>query len=692
MTTLTLAQAQVRAPELRRQLEHHNHQYYVLAQPEISDQEYDRLYRELVDIEAVFPELATPDSPTQRVGGEPLTAFATRRHAVPLMSLDNTYNAEELQEFDRRARNLLGIAAIGYTVEPKIDGLSISLRYEDGVLAYAVTRGNGTEGDEVTANIRTIGSVPLRLRTSQPPAVWEVRGEIYLSRKQFDTLNRQREAAGDTLFANARNAAAGTLKLLDPKEVARRKLEAVFYGCGEVVGTSVPTQLALREKLQEYGFRTAPLVACAASITEAWDAISRFETARHDLPYETDGAVIKVNAFGLREQLGVTAKAPRWAIAYKYAAEKAQTRLRAITVQVGRTGTLTPVAELEPVFLAGSTISRATLHNFEELQRKDIRVGDLVEIEKAGEVIPAVVRALKEARTGAEAVPQPPTQCPACGGPVGANPGEVAIRCLNPQGCLGQTKERLSHFSSRIAMDIECLGEAMVILLVDRGYIRTPADLYELPDAKWRELMLIPGLGEKSMANLRKAVEKSKQNPPWRLLFGLGIRHVGAKAAQTLMGHFNSIDALAAASVEDLQKVPDVGPVVAESIVAYFRDPGNQQHLARLKAAGLTFAGAAPRTVRESPFTGKTCVVTGTLTGYSREQAQELLASLGAKVTDSVSGKTDFVVVGANPGSKVDKARKLGVRILLEPEFRQLAGLEPGAPIAAAPTQGGLGL
>ena len=674
--------AERRIAERRRQLELHNHRYYVLAAPEISDQEYDRLYHELAELEQRFPDLATPDSPTRRVGNDLLTGFVTRRHAVPMMSLDNTYNETELREFDRRACDLLGVPALAYSVEPKIDGVSISLRYEHGRLVHALTRGNGTEGDDVTANVRTIAGVPLNLRTPHPPAVWEVRGEVYLARRRFLELNAERAAAEEAPFANARNAAAGTLKLFNPREVARRRLQAVFYGCGEISGATVSSQAELFAQLRDLGLPTPTLTWQVAEIGGAWAGIQEVAEKRHALPYDTDGAVVKVNDFARRATLGATAKAPRWAIAYKFAAEKAVTRLRQVTVQVGRTGALTPVAELEPVSLAGSTISRATLHNFEELARKDIRTGDWVEIEKAGEVIPAVVRVLTERRTGDEQPVPRPEQCPACGEPVRATDDEVAVRCVNP-ACPAQLKERLRHFASRGAMDIENLGDAMVNLLVDQQFVNTPADLYELAPAAWERLKTCEGLGDKSVANLMAAVDQSKGNPPWRLLFGLGIRHVGTRLAQTLTAHFGGLDPLFAASVEELQKAEDVGPVVAESIVAYFMDAQNRTQLERLRHAGLGFADtAAPAAPPPpNPFQGKTCVLTGVLDGITRDDAAALLRRLGARVTDSVSKKTDFVIAGDQAGSKLDKARTLGVDILDAAAFRARlpAGMETEA-------------
>ena len=683
MTPHASAEISARAAFLRQELERHNHLYYIEARPEISDPEYDRLLRELADLETAHPQLATPDSPTQRVGGAPLAEFVTRAHAVPMMSLDNTYSEAELREFDRRVRDLLKTPAGAYSIEPKIDGLSISLRYEDGVLAYALTRGDGQKGDDVTENVRTIGGVPLRLRTPQPPAVFEVRGEVYLSKARFAQINQERAAAGDELFANARNAAAGTLKLLDPKKVAKRRLDAIFYGCGAVEGMEVASQAELIALLKEYGFPTPALFRVVPDIDAAWAAIDQLAEARHALPYDTDGAVVKVNEFAMREILGVTAKVPRWAIAYKYAAEKAVTRLKAVTIQVGRTGVLTPVAELEPVLLAGSTISRATLHNFAELERKEIRIGDFVEIEKAGEVIPAVLRALVEKRTGCEVRIERPTVCPACGGPVLAVEGEVALRCAGG-ACTAKLKEQLRHFASRGAMDIESLGEAVVELLVDQGFAKTPADLYELSETEWRRLESLDGFGAKSVGNLRKALETSKANPPWRLLFGLGIRHVGAKLAKNLCGEFGGLTRLAGMTAAEIVAVNkakleegaglDVGETVAASIEVWFREQENQRQLERLRAAGLTFdavADSATVAARAETFlTGKSCVITGALPGKTREEAGEWLVSLGARVTDSVTSKTDFLVMGEAPGaSKVEKAKKLGVPILTSEEL-----------------------
>ena len=667
-------EAKQRVAELRRQIERHDRLYYVEAAPEISDAEYDRLYRELQDLEEQFPSLATEDSPTRRVGGEPLSEFVSRPHAVAMQSLDNTYSAEELSSFDRRVCRNLGCEQTAYTVEPKIDGVSISIRYENGSLVQALTRGNGVEGDDVTVNVRTIRSLPLRLSGSNPPSVFEARGEIFMAKQKFLELNEARQDAGDSTFANARNAAAGSLKLLDPKAVAQRPLQVLFYGCGEVRGLDLHSQWQLFERLREFGLPVVDGAAQAKGIDEVWAAVEELAGRRAEYTYDIDGAVVKVDSFAARRRLGGTAKAPRWAIAYKYAAERALTRVRAITVQVGRTGTLTPVAELEPTPVAGSTVARATLHNFRELERKDIRVGDQVEIEKAGDVIPAVVRALTEKRSGQEKPFDQPSRCPSCDSEVVVSESEVAVRCVNP-ACPAQIRERLRHFCSRGAMDIETIGEAMVGLLVDNQFVQSPIDLYFLSEADWQRLQKFPGLGEKSVSRMRQAIDKSRDNPPWRLLFGLGIRHVGSRAAQTLIEHFGSLEQLAQADAESLQEACDVGPAMAESVVDFFASPANRELLKQLRQAGLNMessSSADPSAKSNSVFAGKTCVLTGSLESMSREEAGERLREAGAKVTGSVSGNTDFVIAGDKPGSKLDKAKKLQVPIIDEKKFLQL--------------------
>lgn len=669
-----------RIETLRRDLDYHNHLYHVEAQPEVSDAEYDRLYAELADLEAANPRLVTPNSPTQRVGGAVLTEFVSYPHSVPVLSLDNTYSPDELRAFHGRVMRNLGLDQIDYFVEPKIDGASVSLRYENGRLIRALTRGNGVTGDDVTANVRTIRSVPSRLPGADPPAIWEARGEVFMAKDDFARLNEEREAAGEAAFANARNATAGSMKLLDSGEVAKRPLDVIFYARGEIVGTPTATQMEFVESLQEFGFKTCAFSRVCSGIDGVLAAVDDLENERTRFLYEIDGAVIKVNRFDLQDRLAATAKAPRWAIAYKYAAEKAVTRLKELTVQVGRTGVLTPVAELEPVVLSGTTISRATLHNFEEIARKDIRIGDAVEIEKAGEIIPAVLRPLIERRTGSEGVIAVPAACPSCGGAVVAGDREVAIRCVNTE-CPEQVKNRLRHFASRGAMDIETLGESMIELLVDNDFVRSPADLYEFTDDQQCRLTEFGGLGERSVQKLLDALEQSKSNPPWRLLFGLGIRHVGERAARTLIDFYSDIDVITKVPSDQLTEVPDIGPIVADSIVEFVQNDANQLILERLRAAGVKFKVAVAAVRSDSMFYGKACVITGTLSDLTRDQARDMLLNLGAKVSGSVSAKTDFLIAGESAGSKLDKAQKLGVRILDETEFKEMLGESPAPTV-----------
>ena len=662
-----------RAEQLRRDLEYHNYLYYVKAEPELSDPAYDRLYRELAELETAYPEFATDDSPTRKVGGIELSEFEQHAHSIPMLSLDNTYSPTELRAFHQRVCKLLGSEQVEYFVEPKIDGVSISLRYEDGRLVRALTRGDGIGGDDITANARTIRSVPGRLLGDQPPAVWEARGEVFMAKADFEKLNKARAAGGDNIFANARNSTAGSLKMRNSAEVAKRPLDAIFYARGEIAGITMDSQSGFIEALNSFGFKTSPLNRLCEGIDAVLAVIEDLGARRESLPYEIDGAVIKVNDASLHEELGFTSKAPRWAIAYKYAAEKAITKLKSVTIQVGRTGALTPVAELEPAFLSGSTVSRATLHNFEEVARRDIRSGDFVEIEKAGDVIPAVLRPITDRRDGTETPIATPTTCPSCNGPITASDREVAIRCLNAE-CPAQVQNQLQHFASRGAMDIDSLGEAMIELLVDNSFVRTPADLYELTAEQHDQLSRFEGHGSRSIEKLFDGIEKSKKNPPWRLLFGLGVRHVGAAGARALLAHFSDIDKLAAAGVDELILVPDIGPIVAESIGQYFGDDINRHQLDRLRAAGLTFAEEVTAQTADSPFSGKTCVITGTLNEMTRDAAKELLLSHGAKVSGSISAKTDFLIVGENAGSKLAKAEAAGVTVLSEGVFREMIG------------------
>lgn len=699
---MTHAEAARRYAALCDEIRRHDHAYYVLAKPSISDQEYDRLSRELLDLEKAFPDLVTPDSPSQRVGGQPLSEFRPHQHAVPMMSLDNTYSREEVREFVQRVQRLLPGEKLEWFLEPKIDGVAISLTYRDGVLAVGATRGDGATGDDITANLKTIRSIPLRLNSpaaggkkrsvSEPgpdlfgnvpapasglPSSLEVRGEVFMTKAGFKKLNADRAAAGEETFVNPRNAAAGSLKQLDPRIVAKRPLDIIVYGAGQVVGKAQPaTQSELVAWLESFGFRTPERTWLCRSEEELIRAIEDLDQIRKNLAYETDGAVIKLNPLALRERCGATAKAPRWAIAYKYAAEQAETRLKTITVQVGRTGALTPVAELEPVFVAGSTVSRATLHNEEELRRKDIRVGDRVIIEKAGEVIPAVVRVVLEKRTGKEQVFQFPKNCPECGSRVSrdsltGSEENVVWRCVNPD-CPAQVRGRLEHWCSRGAMDIEGGGEVLIAQLVKNGLALDVADLYRLT---LEELSNLERRGEKSARNFLEGLEASKQRDMWRLLFSLGILHVGTGVAKALGRAFANLDDVFNASFERLLEVEDVGEIIAHSIVHWYGDARNRKLVDRLRAAGLNFNSSLYQPAKAAgPFAGKTFVLTGTLPSMTREEATAKIEALGGKTSSSVSKKTDFVLAGAEAGSKLDKAQKLGVKIIDEAEFLKMCG------------------
>lgn len=657
-----------RAAELRRVIARHDRLYYGEAAPEISDREYDALLRELRDIEDSHPELRTPDSPTQRVAGKPLEGFSQVRHRVPMQSLDNTYSLEETDAFLARVEKLLPGIPLRWIIEPKIDGVALSLTYRDGLLELAATRGDGIFGDDVTQNIRTIRSIPLKLEGSVP-GLLEIRGEVYLPKKRFAALNIEREKNGDPPFANPRNAAAGSLKLLDSAIVATRGLGAVFYGLGAVEGGNVPdTQAGLLRWLEKAGLPVVPEFREASHAGEVRLAIEALDKIRRGFPFETDGAVIKLNDFQRRAQTGSTSKAPRWAMAYKYEPERARTRLNAITIQVGRTGALTPVAELEPVHIAGSRVARATLHNEEEIARKDIRVGDHVLVEKAGEVIPAVVGVDTAARTGGEQPFHMPAECPSCGSAVFRDPDLTAVRCINPD-CPAQIRRRLEHFAARGAMDIEGLGEAAVDQLVTAGLVRSLPDIYALEAAP---VAALERMGEKSAANLVAAIAASKMQPFWRLLFGLGILHVGAAAARKLAARFHTLDRLAAASLEDLQQTEDVGEIMARSIRDFIQLPHNRSLIEALRGHGLNFG---ERDERPAPvardLAGQTWVITGTLS-RPRDEIAELIRSRGGTVAGSVSKKTSCVLAGENAGSKLEKARTLGIRIVNESEFRQM--------------------
>ena len=655
-----------RYAKLLEEVRRHDRLYYVEARPEISDAAYDRLYRELQDLEKAHPDLADENSPTKKVGGAPLDAFRTVRHAVPMQSLNNTYSEEELGEFlDRVAKNLHGQTA-DFAVEPKVDGVAVSVRYEQGRLIQGLTRGDGEKGDDITENLKTIRNLPLSVEGL--PKVIEFRGEVYLPEPAFAALNRAREKAEEPLFANPRNAAAGTLKLLDSREVAKRPLAVVFYGLGEVIGAKTDSQVELHRQIQKWGLPGHDWFRHVKGAAGVLEAVRELDKERAKFPFATDGAVIKVSRFDQQKVLGSTDKAPRWAIAYKYAPEQAETRLHAITFQVGRTGVITPVAELDPVQLSGTTVARATLHNFEEITRKDIRVGDLVTVEKAGEIIPAVVSVNLKKRPKDSKPIRPPQQCPVCGGPLRKE--EVFLRCTS-RDCVGQLKRRLQHFAHRGAMDMEGMGEAMVGQLVDAGLVQQLEQIYDLTA---ESLLELERMGEKSAANLVDGIAASRKRPLWRLIFGLGIPQVGAVLAEALSRHFESMEKLEKAKLEDLVQVKDIGQKVAEEIVAFFREPSTRRLLQALQKAGCNFRALPEElAVRGGVFSGKKFVITGTLSA-PREEFTRRIQSLGGSVAGSVSPKTDYLLAGEEAGSKLDKARSLGLRILTEKEFEKLAG------------------
>lgn len=658
-----------RAAELRRLIEQHNRRYYQEAAPTISDREYDELYRELAELEKQHPELVAPDSPTQKVGGAPLSAFSQVTHRAPMLSLDNTYSEEEVAEFYARLQRLLPDEKIPVVIEPKVDGVAVSLLYENGRLKYAATRGDGTVGDDITQNVRTIRSVPTILK-GDAPRVLEIRGEVYMEKRGFAQLNEARIKEGLPPFANPRNSAAGSLKQLDSAITAQRPLGIVLYGTGALEGAELSRHSELFPLLKELGLKTPEHWWIADSIDEVLGAIRELDRIRRDFIYETDGAVVKVDSFKQRQALGFTAKSPRWAIAYKYAAERVETRLHDILIQVGRTGTLTPVAALEPVFVSGSTVARATLHNEDEIKRKDIRIGDVVVIEKAGEVIPAVVSVRADLRSGAEREFQMPASCPECGSVVQKDEGQVAIRCVNAQ-CPAQVRRRIEHFASRGAMDIEGFGEAMVTQLVSKGLVRDVGDIYSLDAEK---LGTLERVGEKTIRNLLDATETSKGRPLWRLIFALGVLHVGVTSSRALASHFRSIDGLMNSSADELQRIPDVGEVVGASIHAFFQEPANRDVIARLEAAGVRMVDDEPALSADgaaSPFAASTWVITGTLS-QPRDEIAETIIARGGKVSGSVSKKTSYLLAGEDAGSKLEKAKKLGVRVLDEAEFAKM--------------------
>jgi DNA ligase (NAD+) len=655
-----------RAEKLREQLEYYNRKYYTDASPEISDFEYDRLMKELITIEETYPGLKTADSPTQRVGGAPLTEFKTITHKIPMMSLDNTYSPGELREFDARIKKIT--ENYTYTVEIKIDGLAVALRYKNGLFFTGATRGDGVRGDDATDNIITIKTLPLKLPGEKFRNL-EVRGEVYLSKKQFETINEERERQGEPLFANPRNAAAGTLKLLDPKVVASRKLSLFVYTLLEPEKYGIQGQYEALEAMKEQGFPVNSGFKKFKGIEQVIEYCNLLELKKHSLPYAVDGMVIKVDEFMKQDILGMTAKSPRWAIAYKFKAEQAKTRLLAITVQVGRVGSLTPVAELEPVRLAGTTVKRATLHNEGEIIRKDIRVGDMVLVEKAGEIIPEVVGVDRDARTGKEKKFVMPSECPACGSAVVREEEEAITRCINLK-CPAQLEGRIIHFGGREAMNIEGMGPAIAEQLIRNNMIKDYGDLYSLTIF---DVANLERMGQKSADNLLKEIESSKQRELENLIFALGIRNVGRQTAEVLAENFDALDALASAPRENLTKIKEIGPIVAEDIAGFFARKENREVIDKLKKAGVNTRRLKKKVVK-NVLGGKVFVFTGEMSKYSRGEAGNIVKSLGGRVSSSVSKETDYVVVGTEPGSKYDKAVKLGIKILDEKAFLRLIG------------------
>jgi DNA ligase (NAD+) len=654
---------------LRRRIDEHNHRYYVLDDPSVSDAEYDELFRRLQALERQRPELATPDSPTQRVGAAPLEKFGTVQHRLPMLSLANVSTPEEMAEFDARVRKFLGREHIEYTGEPKIDGVAVELVYERGRLVTGSTRGDGVTGEDVTANIRTIRSVPLRLHDGghRIPELVEVRGEVFLPLLTFQRLNREREEAGLPVFANPRNSAAGSLKQLDPKVTASRPLDLVCHGVGELRGLDTKTHWETLQALARLGLKTVPKSRILKSTEEVFAFFADLEAERDDLPYEIDGLVVKVNDLALQRRLGEISRSPRWAVAYKFKPRQATTRIENIVPSVGRTGVLTPIAELRPVGVGGVTVRNASLHNMDEVARKDTRIGDTVLIERAGDVIPYVVKVLTEKRTGHERRFHMPKRCPVCGAEVVRAEDEVAYRCLG-LACPAKLKQSVTFFGARGAMDVEGLGEKLTDQLVERKLVRDVADLYRLTA---EQLAALERMGEKSAANLVAQIERSKRTTLPRLLVALGIRQVGEATAKALAEHFRTLERVMNASDEELMEVRDIGPEVAKSIHQFFAEKQNRKVIQRLLDAGVRPAAVARPT---GPLVGKKLVLTGGLGSMTRPEAQRRIEALGGRVVSSVSKETDYVVAGADPGSKLTKAKKLGVAILEEPAFLNLLG------------------
>ncbi|RLC95369.1 MAG: DNA ligase (NAD(+)) LigA [Chloroflexi bacterium] len=666
--------ARKRIEELRALINYHNYRYYVLDSPEISDAEYDQLMLELKHLEAHHPQLITPDSPTQRVGAAPLEAFGVVEHRLPLLSLGNVFSGDELFAWHRRVSNLAGEEGLDFVCEIKLDGLAVALTYENGSLVIGATRGDGYRGEDVTLNLRTVRSIPLSVPRNAPPR-FEVRGEVYLSRAGFKRLNEQRAREGLSLFANPRNAAAGSLRQLDPRVTAQRPLDIYIYALGYAEGAAVPdTHWERLEYLRSIGFKVNPHNRLCRTIGEVQDYYREWAERRESLPYDADGVVVKVNSIEMQSRLGTVGHEPRWAIAYKFPATQGTTVLKQILVNVGRTGSLNPYAVLEPVSVGGVTIKQAALHNEEDIRRKDIRIGDTVIVQRAGEVIPEIVGPVVSKRTGNEQVFSMPSHCPVCGAEVIKPADEAMHRCPN-SACPAQAFEKLKHFVSRGAMDIDGIGEKLCAALMETGLVNDIADLYYLSR---EQLAGLERMGDKSASNVIQSIERSKSRPVSRLIFALGIPHVGSETADLLASRFHSLDRLAQATEEELLSIPSIGPKIAQSIVAFFRQEGNQRIIRKLRQAGVRLAEEVPAEPTELPLAGLEFVLTGRLESFTRQEAEERIKALGGSVGSSVTRKTSYVVVGKEPGSKLDKAASLGIRQLTEQQFLEmLKGSQP---------------
>lgn len=681
MNNEPMAKIVERAEKLRQQINHHNYLYYVMDQPAISDAEYDKLMRELMHIESKYPELSSPDSPTQRVGVAPQSEFATHEHRQPMLSLSNAFSEEELRAFDLRIKRLLGIPDdenIEYVAELKIDGLAIGLTYEDGIFTTGATRGDGYRGENITANLRTVRSIPLNINLDKedagireiPPFI-EVRGEVFLLHDEFARINDERADRGEPTFANPRNAAAGSVRQLDPKVTAKRRLDIFCYGVGYAEGVDFQTHFEILTTLKSWKFKVSPNIRLCANIDEAWQFCLDMEQKRDSLPFDIDGVVLKVNSIPQQNQLGYVSRSPRWATAFKYPPRQATTVVRNIAVQVGRTGALTPVAIMDPVQIGGVTVSRATLHNEDEIRRKDVMIGDTVVIQRAGDVIPEVVEVVKEKRNGDEEPFVMPDKCPVCGAQVERPEGEAVTRCIDI-ACPAQVREHIIHFASRTAMNIDGLGPSLIDRLAEAGMLNDPSDLYYLKES---DLESLERMGKKSATNIIKAIDKSKDTTLARFVFALGIRHVGERTAQILAQEFGTLEAIENASEEELATVSDVGPVVAKSIAHFFKLEQSKRVIERLLEAGVKTEAPKIESA-DSPIAGKTFVFTGGLETMPRNEAEEIVVKLGGKPSSSVSKNTAYVVAGDKAGSKLDKAQALGVKIISEQEFFELVGRE----------------